>query len=76
MADLDPDDIKDEDEDKPEEELPPPATADPTPPPAEEPKEETPLEHLANAVAELARASGSPPQVMARLEKVREALKK
>jgi len=63
MADLDPDDIKDEDEPT----VPPSVTAEP---------HESALDYLCTAVAELARAAGSPPAVTAALDKARAALGK
>jgi hypothetical protein len=71
MADLDPEDIKDD-----EEEEAPPGSAE------AEPKEEAPkdlavaAEHLLVAVTELARAAGSPPAVQGALEQAARALGK
>ena len=70
MADLDPDDIKDEDETlttSPQFQTQKAATAEP---------HESALDYLCTAVAELARAAGSPPAVTAALDKARAALGK
>lgn len=77
MTDLDPADIKD-----PEEEPLPPDDEEQDADEEEEKKEEKPPDlaaaayHLAVAVAELARASGSPPAVTAALQQARVALGK
>jgi len=73
MADLKPEDIKD-----PDDEGEPAVPPDPNLPPEDEPKEgededekeESVLDHLVAAVTELARYSGSPPAVMAALQRI------
>lgn len=80
MSDLSPEDIKD-----PEEDVPPPPVKEPEedePKDEEEEGEEKPPDlaaaayHLMVAVAELARAAGSPPGVNAALDQARIALGK